>query len=175
MYGKGVPLPDHDEYTRTVEGASETTRLVGDWEEPWDRECVPGCSPARCGLDPDWTECGYDTCQACAYAPADLKAMLEAMTKMKGTGHHHEWGYNELIFRAPGEPALASLMPAAVEAIFVQLNEEGGEGEDHKERGHALHRRFLEHFGVDAEAVPLVAYSYWKRAPFHLLSGERCP
>lgn len=162
MYGRG--LPGHDEATRTEEAASEGTRVRGGWEAPWDRECVPGCSPSRCGVDPPWSECGFDTCQQCAHGPDDLKGMLEEMGRTKGSGHQQSWGYNELIFLAPGEPPFSSLMPGIVEAIFIQA----GANRAYEQRGRELHARFLAHFGTDAEAVPLVVYSNREAAPFRL-------
>ena len=46
--------------------------------------CVPGCSPARCGIDPPWTTCGYDTCQECAYHGGEgLRQMMVAHDQMQ--------------------------------------------------------------------------------------------
>ena len=80
--------------------------------------CVPGCSPARCGIDPPWTTCGYDTCQECAYHGGEwLRQMMVAHDQLRSRGMQPEWGYNEVVIDASNA---APLLPAMVEAYFVQ-------------------------------------------------------
>ena len=73
--------------------------------------CVAGCSPMRCGVDPPWRTCGYDTCQECSYhGGSGLKQMMEAHDVLRPAGMQSEWGYNEVVI---GAADMAPLVPAS--------------------------------------------------------------
>ena len=123
----------------------------------------PGCTAEFCDpnnfMDQNGNAgCGFSGAPATAWAPTDLKPLLEAHAKYgsswKESGFHS--GYNEIIINSKNHNAH---LPHAVEAFFHVK----GHSPVTDDLGYSIvidvekaHRAFLDEYGLTAEDVPLL-------------------
>ncbi|KAL1512048.1 hypothetical protein AB1Y20_005322 [Prymnesium parvum] len=156
-------------------------------------DCLPGCGEPPAWCDPSdlgrggWPGymCGfmYGPQGIGAWRPSDVPALLQAQADMgreyQGIGSFK--GYNEFVIAS--DKWLEGL-PRSVEAIFLvdctpgqtNLQYDGANGgtaescEDAHQQGRAMHRGYLEAYGLTADEFPLLMFrqSNWE-APFALV------
>ena len=116
-----------------------------------------------------WSECGFMSAPAVAWAPSDLKKMLQMHREKGNTYKAPGWhsGYNEVILSSG---KYNDLLPRSVLAFFVVEGHETfslGDPYNHAVDMRHVHADFLAKFGLSASEVPLLRFepANWE-APF---------
>ena len=140
-----------------------------------DERCIPGCS--MYGGAPQWCQPGMDAADTgapCAWSPSHLKQCMEDRDTLASRAvkpAHKHWDdhkfYDELILDAHRFDAT---LPHAIEAVFflwdglhqrgMECNDvvDGPKCEAYARRAHA---RIINHFGLSANELPLLALDLW--------------